>query len=194
MWIVREGSCCKRRERSLSRCRCRRARNQPRHPQLPFSGKGARHLLVSARCNPSGRNARLPETRLTARLAAAAPVQVPWSKLSLGIAAAGLMTVVEPPSAGCTATATVPDGKVGACRRRSNAGQRSERQGAMLVLSSLRDALSTLRLRRLSRRRCRALLGRRLPRGTRSSLCLEGRDRAREPRARGLSTNSGWST
>lgn len=37
--------------------------------------------------------------------------QFPWGKLSLGFAAAGLMTVAEPPSAGCTATA-VADSKV----------------------------------------------------------------------------------
>lgn len=34
------------------------------------------------------------------------PLQFPWSKVSLGFAAAGLMTVAQPPSAGCTATAT----------------------------------------------------------------------------------------
>ncbi|KAL4431988.1 hypothetical protein ABPG77_000255 [Micractinium sp. CCAP 211/92] len=32
--------------------------------------------------------------------------QFPWAKVSLGFAAAGLMTVAEPPSAGCTATVT----------------------------------------------------------------------------------------
>ncbi|KAL4859014.1 Proton/sulfate cotransporter 2 [Chlorella vulgaris] len=37
--------------------------------------------------------------------------QFPWAKVSLGFAAAGLMTVAEPPSAGCTSTAVKADGQ-----------------------------------------------------------------------------------
>lgn len=59
----------------------------------------------------AGANFAVESATTAATSGSLARSKFPWSKLSLGFAAAGLMTVAEPPSAGCTATAVVPDAK-----------------------------------------------------------------------------------
>jgi hypothetical protein len=64
---------------------------------------------VPAACRPAA--ADLLRT-LRSATAPSCTLQFPWGKVSLGFAAAGLMTVAEPPSAACTATAVAAEPKV----------------------------------------------------------------------------------
>lgn len=79
---------------------------------MTYAAGKAALVLPSCRHQPP-----LPLTSAPSAAPSVTPLQFPWAKVSLGFAAAGLMTVAEPPSAGCTATVAT-DAKVGSGRRR----------------------------------------------------------------------------